>query len=195
MKKVNIMAISFGIVGLSLIIGSLYFLTKFKNAVIELGNDIKTSDFVKYGTSKNIDLDLTEVDTNKVGIYKVQLKYIFVNYNLTVTIKDTTPPFLEIKNVYKPLNSEIKADDFVTSVTDKSETEVIIKEMPVINDYGDYPITIIAKDAYENETVKDCILSIGWAKKEFSVEVGNEIKISDLVYDIKDKDTIKQSLE
>lgn len=191
-KKKMILIIIF-LIALISFVGFVYFMTKFKNASVELGNEIRPIDFIRYGKDSNVSLDLTKVNKNTVGIYDVSLKYGFIIYDLKLEINDTVSPLLEVKNVYKPLDYKINVNDFVINMTDASETEVSIKNLPVIDGYGDYPITIIAKDIYENETRKDCVLSIGWVKKEISVEVGNEIKISDLVYDIKDKDTIEQA--
>ena len=164
-----------------------------KNATVELGDEINTSFFVNYGTNNNIDIDLSKVNKNEVGTYDVDLVYAFVKHKLKVTIVDTTPPLLNVKDIYKQLNSEIKVEDFVEELTDKSKTEVVINGAFDTSKYGDYPIVIVAKDVYGNVTEKKCTLSIGWVKREISVEVGNEIKISDLVYDMKDINTIKQT--
>ena len=190
--KNKYIVISIAITGLILIISGIYFLNKFKNATVELGDTISVDDFIRYGLNKNINLNLDKVDKEKVGEYDVKLKYLLFKYDLKIHINDTKPPLLETKNVYMPLKYEINVNDFVTSVTDKSEVDLSIKDIPNITEYGDYPITVIAKDAYNNISSKECILSIGWAKKEFTVEVGNVIKIEDLIYDKKNKNTIKQ---
>ena len=182
---------------IGIIIGSLsisfgvYLSTKFKNAEIEFGKEITVSDFIEYGTSNNIKIDTSKVK-DSVGEYDVKLNYLFLTYNLKAKVSDTTPPELEVSNVYKPLDYEINADDFIVKINDSSEYNVTIKEMPTITEYGDYPIKIEAKDIYNNKVEKDCTLSIGWIKKEISVEVGNAIKVNDLVYDINDKSSINQ---
>ena len=191
--KHRIIVIPLLIIGILCLISAFYFFTKFKNAVIELGSDINSSFFVRYGTDKNIILDLSKVDKNKVGEYNVKLSYAFLDYDLKIDIRDTTAPLLKVKNVYKPLGYEINVDDFVLDVSDFSEVKLSLKNSPEITDYGDYKITVVAEDTYHNISEKECILSIGWAKKEFTIEVGNIIKKEDLLYDIKNKDTINQS--
>ena len=188
-KKI-IFIISICLVAITIIL-SIYFITKFKNAEIELGNEISSKDFVRYGTSHNVSVNLSNVK-NAVGEYNVNLKYFLFDYNLKVIVKDTTPPILEVKNNYKPLGYSPNVEDFVSKLEDISETNVDIKNVPNINDYGDYKIIIVAKDIYDNTVSKECVLSIGWIKKEISVEVGNDIKVSDLVYDIKNKNTVNE---
>ena len=188
----KIIVIPLLIIGIICLLTTTYFLTKFKNADVELGSGITSKDFVRYGMDKNITIDLDKVSKDKVGVYDVKLKYAFIDYDLKVNINDTTVPLLKVKNVYKPLGYEINVDDFVLDVSDFSEVKLSLKNNPEITDYGDYKITIVAEDAYHNIKEEDCILSIGWAKKEFTVEVGNIIKKEDLLYDIKNKDTINQ---
>ena len=189
-RKIYIIVTS--VIAVLLLVG-VYFLTKFKDATIELGNEIRKEDFVRYGgIASNIDIDLSKVNQNEVGEYDVKVKYFLFSYDLKVQIKDTTPPTLEVKNIYEPIKYEINVNDFVTKLEDKSKVDIKINNMPSINDFGDYPIIIVATDAYGNKTEKECTLSIGWIKKEFSIEVGNDIKKSDLLFDMKNKDTINQ---
>ena len=191
MSKKNKFIIIISVVVSILLLLSGYFFTKFQDAEIEFGHKVEISDFVKYGQTKGIKVDTSKI-VDAVGEYDVVLKYLIFTYHLKAKIKDTTPPLLEVKNNYKPLNYEVDVNDFILKLEDKSEAVVEIKNVPDIKDYGDYPITIIAKDKYNNQTEKECVLSIGWAKKEFSIEVGNEIKVSDLLFDMKDKDSINQ---
>ncbi len=170
----------------------IYLFTKFKNVSIELGDEIKINDFVRYGTIKNVSVDLNGVNNNVVGSYSVDLKYFFINRKLTVDVFDTTPPTLEATNLYKPLNYKFNIDDFIINVSDKSEYELSYSGSFDTSKYDDYPIRIIAKDKYYNETTKDVILSIGWAKRKYSIEVGNEINILDLVYNKEDINTISK---
>ena len=177
------------LIGLFLILVGGYFFTKFKDATVELGSEISSKDFIRYGISSNVLVDLSNVK-DSVGEYDVKLKYLLFDYNKKLKIVDTTPPKLELKDIYMPLNYSLNIDDFIVKLEDISETSISFKEKIDISDYGDYKINIIAVDKYNNKTEKECTLSIGWVKKEFSVEVGNEIKISDLLYDMKNKDTI-----
>ena len=186
-KIIFIICLSLGLVT---ILSGVYILYKFKDATIELGNEISVKDFVRIGTSNNIKIDLSKVKQDTVGEYNVNIKYLFFDYNKKVIIEDTTPPELQVQNLYQPLGYKINVDDFIIKVDDKSQVDVKIINNPKTDDYGDYQIEIIAQDTYGNKQEKKCTLSIGWAKKELTVEVGNEIKLSDLLYDLNNKDTI-----
>ena len=192
-KKKKVLLICALCLGVFTIILGGYFLTKFQDAIIELGNKISINDFIRYGTSNNVDIDLSNVVSDTVGEYDVKIRYFLFNYNLKVKIQDTLPPELEVQNLYKPLGYEISVNDFITKKEDKSEFNVEINNVLEITDYGDYVVNIVAKDIYDNVTEKECTLSIGWTKKEYSIEVGNIIKKSDLLFDNKNSDTINQT--
>ena len=170
-----------------------YLLTKFQSVTIELGSDVNKEAFVKYGSTNNVEVNLDSVNINEVGEYDVNLKYFFINYQLKVKVVDTTSPILEVQNIYKPLDYEVNINDFIVNVDDKSEYSLSFIKDILVNGYGDYKVEISAKDIYDNETIKDCTLSIGWVKKEYSVEVGNTITRENLVFDKKEVNTIKQS--
>ena len=135
-------------------------LTKFKNGIIELGNDITEKDFVRYGLVSNVRVDLSKVKKDEVGIYDVKVKYLFFDYDLKVQIHDTTPPELQLKDVYQSLGYEIDVQDFISKLEDKSEVSVKLLNVPKISDYGDYKIKIMAQDMYGNKTEKECTLFI-----------------------------------
>ena len=188
-KLLLIICLAFGII---ITLFGVYFLTKFKNATVELGNEISIKDFIRYGTTNNIKMDDTNVKKDVVGEYNVKINYLFFNYDLKVKIQDSLPPELQVKNIYQPLGYNVNVDDFIEKIDDKSKVDVKIETIPKTDDYGEYDIKIIAQDSYGNKTEKECKLSIGWVKKELSIEVGNVIKKSDLLYDIKNSGAINQ---
>lgn len=191
MKKIIsiILMIIFGI----LLLSGVYFLTKFKDSIIELGNDVTQNDFIRYGTNKNIKIDLSKVDKEKVGEYFVNIKYFIFNYQKKVTIKDTTPPIIEVKEIYKSPNYQVDVNDFIEKVDDQSEYQIDITKDIDTSDFGDYEVTITGEDIYHNKTVKKTILHIAWVKKEYYIEEGNILKREDLVHNKEDINTINQS--
>ena len=191
-KKKKIFIIICLCFGSTILFSGLYFIVKFKDATIELGGNINVNDFVRIGSSSNVKLDLSKVKQDVVGEYDVNIKYLLFEYNKKVRIEDTRPPELEVQNIYQPLGYEINVDDFIVKIEDKSPVDIKIVNNPKIDNYGDYPIIIVANDSYGNKQEKKCILSIGWVKKELTIEVGNEIKLSDLLYDLNNKDTINK---
>ena len=191
MKSVyKIVSISCFVLGIGMLIPGIYLSAKFKSVEIQLGEKVIINDFVRYGTDTNVNADLSKVNTTKVGEYTIKAKYFFVDYDLKLSIVDKKAPELKTANQYKPLNYKMDINDFIVSVKDDSEYKIKYEGNVDTSKYGEYPITIIARDIYNNETKKKCVLSIGWVVKQMSVEVGNDIKISDLVYDINDAGTI-----
>lgn len=192
-KKKVIKIILIIVIGLIGVVTS-YLLTKFQDITIELGaKEIHVEEFIKYGTNKGVSVDLSGVNFKKVGEYNVPLKYLFIEYHKKVIIVDTTPPKLETQNLFESLNYEIDVNDFIVDVTDESEYELSYEGNYDKTNYGEYKIKVIAKDKYNNKTVKDNTIFISWVKKEYSIEMGNILKREDLVHDKKDIDTIKQS--
>ena len=73
MKKI-IYTVLICIIAIICIFGG-YFLTKFKDAFVELGNDVTIDNFVRYGTNKNIDIDLSNNNIIDSLIYKLHKKH------------------------------------------------------------------------------------------------------------------------
>lgn len=190
MKKTWVVFISICIL---IILVCIYFGFKFKSVNIEIGDKLPKSDsFIRYGIKNGITVDFKNVNVNKVGSYFVKLKYAFVNLNLKVNVKDTKSPLLECQNIYKPLDYEFKIDDFVTKVEDSSEYTLFYDGNFDVKAYGEYPLTIIAKDEYGNKS--ECLtnLFISWTKTSYQIEMGNILKREDLVFNKNDIGTINQ---
>ena len=189
-KTIFIILISIGVI---ILLTTAYFLTKFRNVNLELGDNITINDFVVYGSSRGVNVDLSKVNKDVIGKYPVSLKYLLFEYDLVVDVADRTPPEFEVQNISKAPNYEVDVNDFITDINDKSEYEVSYLGDVDTSLYGDYEVNIMAKDIYNNEASKKAILSIAWVKNEYETETGKTIKIEDLVYDTKDKDTISQA--
>lgn len=107
-------------------------------------------------------------------------------------IKDTTPPEVKFRDVKKYIDYQINADDFIEEKNDLSEMNIGILEAPESTaEYGDYKVKIKVEDIYGNATVGECKLSILWLNPEVYIELGNELKLSDLIMNPeKDEDKI-----
>ena len=191
MKKENIIIILLTIVIVAL--GFIVFIKyKFQNVEIELNSQVNVNDFVYFGNLGGIDVDLSNVNTNVVGEYPVNIKYLLFNIKRLVKVIDKKPPLLEVHNISKPLNYQLNVNDFIINVSDQSKYTVMIENSVDTSKYGEYNVTIVAKDINDNVSKKDAKLTISWAKEEYRVEVGNNITASDLVYVASDANTISQ---
>ncbi len=110
----------------------LYFLVfskKIKEEVfLELGeNEINISQFVenkRYEKDSKFITDVSTIDLNKVGEYQIEIQYKDKTYVSNLKIQDTTAPKVEFQDIEKPVNYEIKAEDFIVSKEDKSEMTI-----------------------------------------------------------------------
>ena len=173
------------------IISFVLFRNKFKDGVIEFGTkEITVDDFLVssiYKKKSSIVSNLDEIDFSKVGEYEVTLKYGKKEENVKLKIVDTTPPEVKFQNITQYTGYELRAEDFVLAIEDLSPTEVSYIANDVdTNKYKDYTVKVVVKDAFGNETSQDCILSIGWLKKEVILEVGSENTRENLVVNVKE---------
>lgn len=53
-------------------------------------------------------------------------------------------------------------------------------------------VTVIVRDAYNNETKKECKLGITHIRKNVTIELGNKITVQDIVFDEKYKDLVTE---
>ena len=177
----------------------LMFRPKFKDAKIELGTkEINIDMFLVSSMYKNnaeIVTDISQVDLNTVGEKEIILSYNGKEQTVVLSIVDTTPPKVTFQDLKKYTDYEINAEDFIVEKTDLSEMIVTILEKPEdISNYGDYKIKISVKDAFGNETIGECILTIAWLKPELTIELGTELKLEDLILNVEqDGDKIPQS--
>ena len=123
---------------------------------------------------KDLKVDYSKVEFDKLGSYKVKIKIKNKNYNSKINIEDYTAPKLTLKNVKIEKGNKYKAEDFVEKCIDNSKEECIISfykeaidSRGKLIDYesyskpGNYEIKVIAKDSSDNETIKVAKLTIG----------------------------------
>ena len=171
------------------IISFVMFRNKFKDGVIEFGTqEVSVDDFLIssiYKKKSSIVRGLENVDFSKVGEYDVTLKYKKKEQNVKLKIVDTTPPVVRFQNITQYTNYEINGEDFILSIDDLSPTEVSYEAQDVdTSKYKDYTVKVKVKDIYGNETSEDCLLSIGWLKKEVVLELGSENTRENLVVNV-----------
>lgn len=154
---------------------------------LEIGTkEIKLKDFYRKGMVKENTRFVTNIDS--IDLNKVADHYITINENgvvktVVLHLVDTTPPNVEVQNITKSLSYEIKPEDFIVSVDDLSATTSSISNIPTLNEYKDYQIEIIVKDESGNATKKTCTLTTTILAPTYTLELGNKLKKSDILYD------------
>lgn len=161
---------------------------KFKNVELEIGtvDSVTMQDFLidkKYEENSKLITSLEDIDFSKIGEYKVILSHDDKKEEVTLRLVDTTSPKVEFQDISRYIDYKINAEDFIITKEDLSEMEAYIVDIPDINKFGDYAITVVVKDSSDNKTSKVCNLSIQWIKDSFSIERGQELRKEDLLYD------------
>ena len=159
---------------------------------VELGDALprETSYYVKPGIGKEVDdllyvLDLSKVKADEVGEYEFTVKHSGIEKTGIVTVKDTTPPTLETREVRITEGASINAAQFVSKCFDYSGCNYSFKEVDTESKYtsiGTHVVYVVATDAFQNSTTKTASLIIesdGIVKKyvkyyEFDFKAGYE---------------------
>ena len=188
------LSIFFLIIGIIFVFLGVFIFFKFSDVTIEFGeNSVDSKQFARYGKKDNYKIDYQDVDYNKIGRYSVLITYYGLTVHKNLNIVDTTPPILETQDVYEKINYQINADDFIVNKEDKNEITVSFDTNADTTKYGEYKVKIIASDTSGNKTERENMLYISWTKLDYELEVGDILKISDLVFKNEDKNTIEQS--
>lgn len=140
---------------------------------VSVGDEISTEikDYVRMSASaiEQMELDMSEVDTDTIGIYKASITYNDKTESFNIVVTDKTAPVLTLVNdkIYLENSGRIIVDDIVESVDDFSEFTYgfsdsltksdSTKEMLDILEFsglGDYNCEVIARDEYGNCSVE-----------------------------------------
>ena len=164
---------------------------------LEAGSkNIYLSQFYKDGRINNNSeflTDINDINLDAVGSYSVVILENNKEKTVKLNVVDTTSPTVEFKDISRGFNYEIKAEDFIESIDDYSDTIVEVKDAPEITDGGEYKVLVSVKDAYDNITEKDCILNITIMVSDYTLELGNKIKKKDIILDERFYDYLSDS--
>lgn len=100
-----------------------------------------------------------DVDLTKAGDYTIKYLYKHFSQKVTVRVRDTVPPELEVHPCTADLAEEITPDKFVEKVSDASEVSVGFQDPEEWNEAKEYQVRIVAKDSEGNKTVKETTLT------------------------------------
>lgn len=128
------------------------------NITIEYGEAL-TLDYILKDDFKKIKVSPKLSSLKKVGEHELTLTIDGEEFKIKVTIKDTTPPVLEVKDVQKYLDEDLpKVEEFVEKVEDLSKTSLKMSE--VEKTAGEHEVEITVTDEYNNKTSKKAKLTI-----------------------------------
>ena len=156
-----------------LIAGGLYFFDvapKSETVDLELGDSLSHNpsdylDGMKWSV-KLSQMDFSSVKESKVGDYPLRIKHGFENFEITISVKDTTAPEVTLRGLryVAEVNAVSFAKDYVATCMDvdpnvtfsflNTESDRTIREKSddavVFEDEGVHPITLLATDSSGN---------------------------------------------
>ncbi len=167
-----------------------------KDVYLELGaKEIKVEQFFQrnFISHSKILTDQKEIDFTKLGTYPIEIQVGNRSKTKmsTLHIVDTTSPKVVFQDAYGYLNYEFDKNDFIQSVEDFQETNITVKNLPEIQEFGDYEIEVVVEDCSKNQTIGHPVLHIGALKSEYHLEFGTKLKKTDLIYNEEDIDAIR----
>ena len=163
------------------------------DVTIELGESLSRDykDYVVPGVNddpEEYDINLSEVNVYEVGDYSFTVTYKGKKKTGKISVQDTTPPVLEVKNVTIKEGEKVSVNSFISSCTDYSGCSYSFKDK--VNDYskpGTYDVYVVAFDNYKNEVTKKATLVVEAKNPSFSNL--KEINIDELENMLKKKDS------
>lgn len=130
-----------------------------KTVTIGVGDVISDSlnDYVTVnkGDASTCSLNTTNVDSSKIGNYKVTITCGNDTYESTVVVSDLTAPEVKLVPVYKVVNETVDIKEFVEECIDPSNCTTKFVNESTVDNYlktagGPYKVEIEAKDSAGN---------------------------------------------
>ncbi|MBO4325852.1 MAG: transglutaminase domain-containing protein [Clostridia bacterium] len=116
--------------------------------------DPDAGQFVYYLTNTS------QIDTHVCGIYSTQIQCGEMTYEAELIVRDTTPPSAETKNITVGKGAELRPEDFIISVSDATQVTMSFVNVPDTQSKGTSQVSILLKDAAENEATVTAELTV-----------------------------------
>ncbi len=179
---------------------SMYVSAVAVEVVVEAGTKLPgPEDFVLTGGEGEIITDLSEIDLNKVGEHKVQIKLDGETYDSTMKIVDTVAPEFMVDKIDGYENVQYHAEDFVIKCKDATSVKYSFEKDPDYTLIGSQDLVIIATDEGGNTSTKETTLTLKEDNEapviegavDFSVPPGSAVayRLNIVVRDNSERDT------
>lgn len=125
----------------------------------EVGETAPTADdFTLAGVEKK--LLTADIDTTKPSRQVVKIEVDGVTYDSILSIVDTVPPVVEVRNMNGFTNTPVSAEDFLVSVQDITAVTAAFVQAPDITLAGSQEIGLVFTDESGNETKASAVLTL-----------------------------------
>ena len=95
------------------------------------------------GSIDDVSVDTSKINFNKTGKYPITYTYNNIKTTITIELKDTIIPDLEVQELTIDLGMKITADDLIKTRFDSKRTTVKFKEDYQFDQIGDHEVEII----------------------------------------------------
>ena len=130
---------------------------------VELGTEIGETP-ADYVSVTGVALSTCTLDTNldsmTVGTYEFTVTCGNLSQTGTVKVEDTKAPTVTTKNLVVAPDVEVMPEDFVASYNDYSEVTFEFEEEVDTSTVGEYKVSIIASDEYDNTNTIEATLTV-----------------------------------
>ena len=116
--------------------------------------------FVMEGFTAELVTDITECDYTVPAAIPVEIRVEELNFYSTMNIVDTIAPQVVTQDIQGFLNVPYKAEEFVVSVEDATQTTAKYVQEPDVSKEGEQALDICVVDAGGNQVVKSVKLTI-----------------------------------
>lgn len=143
----------------TIINAQLYISKVLEEITVEVGEQPPAlQDFVIECEEAEFISDINGFDYMTPADETVTLKVDGIVYDVVMHIVDTTPPIVEMRDVYGYMLVERTAEEFVTSVEDSTEVTYSFKKAPDLNMAGEQIVEVDVTDAGGNVTTESAKL-------------------------------------
>ena len=113
--------------------------------IIEISNKFDPKSNIQKvigGSIDNVNVDTSKINFSKPGKYPITYSYNNIKTTITIELKDTIKPDLEIQELTIDLGMKVEACDLIKTSYDSKRTEVKFKQDYQFNEVGDQNVEI-----------------------------------------------------
>ena len=119
------------------------------------------------GDASVCNVDVTGINTHKVGEYEAIITCGEQKYTSKVSVVDNTPPVVLTNILFKPVNGVVDVNEFINTYIENGESQCSSKfvneddvKSKLQNPGGPYEIEIESSDEYDNKTITKALLYV-----------------------------------